>query len=408
MIKITKIIKFKKKYLIKFKISKKLEKYFNHKVLVFKYNFDIKDIPNSILLIPAISNLIQVSWFTNTNLIVPEIEKNFSISLKEIIKVVNKNYILNSKSKIITEKIIKLSKLKSKQKISREICLFSGGIDSTALLIDKLKVKPKLLVANYEPAGIHKNVIAFAQKVVGRSNVIEVKSNLYSFLNRKKLDKDFGKFTQGTWWGGIQHGMSLLCLSAPIAWKYNINKVCISSTHDKSFVTNWGSDPKIDNKIRWINTICSHEHFNITRFEKVKFFIKKFKRNKRNITLAVCNSYARRSSETNCSKCGKCAQAILTLIYNNTNPNSCGFKVNDKTLSWIKESLETRTFFARKSDYWTWKDLKLKLRKRDKCNSVNLNHTLFEFFEKIKLDHDFYFNSNLVITNRPGYSWMEI
>ena len=408
MIKITKIRKLKYKYYVYYSFSKKLEKYFKHKVLVFKYNFDIRKIPNSILLIPAISNLIHVAWFANSKLITPEIDQKFLISLNKIFKIVKKNYLITSKSSIVSNKVTKSSNLILKNNNSTEICLYSGGIDSSALLIDKLKNKPTLLIADYEPAGIHKNVINFAKKLVSRKKVIQVKSNLYSFLNRKKLDQDFGRFTEGTWWGGIQHGMGLLSLSAPLTWKYNIKKVYISSTHDKSFVGNWGSDPKIDNNFMWLDINCRHEHYKISRFEKVKLFVKKFLKSKKKIKLAVCNSYARRKSEANCSKCGKCAQAILSLIYNNINPNLCGFKVNDKTLSWIKESLETRTFFVRSSDYWTWKDLKQRLKKSNKSKSININHPLFKYFEKIKLDYDFYFNSNLVITNRPGYQFHEI
>ena len=37
-------------------------------------------------------------------------------------------------------------------------------------------------------------------------------------------------------------------------------------------------------------------------------------------------------------------------------PNKCGFFVTEKTFAWIKESLESLTYFGRKSDFWTWED----------------------------------------------------
>ena len=71
--------------------------------------------------------------------------------------------------------------------------------------------------------------------------------------------------------------------------------------------------------------------------------------------LIVCNSYARKRELHNCSKCAKCAQAIISLCLEEIDPRKCGFNVTSNTFA-FKRIFESLTYFARKSDYWTWED----------------------------------------------------
>ena len=90
------------KTLISFSTSKEIDKYFNEKNFYVEYDFNISKIPEYILTIPAICNLIQVAWVTDSDLFVNEIDQPFLDSLSSIKKVFKKNFgVLNFNSKIL-------------------------------------------------------------------------------------------------------------------------------------------------------------------------------------------------------------------------------------------------------------------------------------------------------------------
>ena len=141
--------------IIGFNVPKELEKYFYENEVFIEYDFNITDFPNSILTIPAICNIIQIAWVTNTDLFVEKIDNNFLNSLESIKKVFKKSFgDLKFDSKIYCNEIINIKK--HSQGI---IQLFSGGLDSTATCLKNIEAKSHLAIVDFEPAGIHKDII---------------------------------------------------------------------------------------------------------------------------------------------------------------------------------------------------------------------------------------------------------
>jgi hypothetical protein len=121
--------------------------------------------------------------------------------------------------------------------------------------------------------------------------------------------------------------------------------------------------------------------------------------------LIVCNSYARKRELYNCSKCAKCAQSIISLCIENIDPRKCGFDVTEDTFLWIKESLQTMSFFARKSDYWTWEKTYHSIPKNLDSIHEFIPGTInfLEWFHTIDLRYEEYFNNTTVMKDRPCY-----
>ncbi len=401
IIKIDKVKTFENKLIIGFNVPKELEKYFNENEVFIEYDFNINAFPNYILTIPAICNIIQIAWVTNTDLFVEKIDNNFLNSLESIKKVFKKSFgDLKFDSKIYCDEIINIKK--HSQGI---IQLYSGGLDSTATCLRNIDTNSHLSIVDFEPAGIHKDIINWAKNIYGNGSL--TRTNIYSFLNRRNLDIDFGRYTEGTWWGGIQHGMGLIGLTAPTAYFKNANSIFIASTHDNTFTENWGSDPKIDDLIKWSNITISHKDYEYTRHEKVQKIIKPYIKKTSNYPLLiVCNSYARKRELHNCSKCGKCAQAIISLCLEEIDPRKCGFNVTSNTFAWIKESFESLTYFARKSDYWTWEDTYKNIPEDiDELKEIIPGtKTFLKWFKNIDFNYDDYFNTTTVMRDRPSYS----
>src|SRR5690348_9752599 len=68
-----------------FSIKGDLQKYFkatNHMFL--EYNYDLSDIPNSILAIPFVSNVIPLMWITDSTILINELDKTFYVCLNNI------------------------------------------------------------------------------------------------------------------------------------------------------------------------------------------------------------------------------------------------------------------------------------------------------------------------------------
>lgn len=68
-----------------FSIKGDLQKYFktsNHMFL--EYNYDVSDIPLSILAIPFVANVVPLVWITNSTIVINELDKSFYICLNNI------------------------------------------------------------------------------------------------------------------------------------------------------------------------------------------------------------------------------------------------------------------------------------------------------------------------------------
>jgi len=207
--------------------------------------------------------------------------------------------------------------------------------------------------------------------------------------------------------GGVQHGMGLLGLAAPITIQRRANRVLIAATHTNKFTIPWGSAPDVDNHVAWAAVTCHHDGYELNRQQKLRDVIKPIiVRTGRHPLLMVCNSYARERGRYNCSRCAKCAQAIVGMLIAGIDPRQCGFEVSEKTLPWIKESLDTMTFFARKSDYSMWEDAFNSIPgDLDEISEVVPGtRTFLEWFKDLQFTYDDYFNKTCVMRDRPGYA----
>ena len=74
-ITISTISKDRNNVTIKLDISPELKRYFNETTFFTEYTFDITNIPNSVLVVPVLTNLLPFSWITDTVIWVNEIDQ---------------------------------------------------------------------------------------------------------------------------------------------------------------------------------------------------------------------------------------------------------------------------------------------------------------------------------------------
>jgi hypothetical protein len=304
--------------------SKNLNHFFSAKNPYYvEYDQDINEIPESLLVIPFLSNIMPMSWFVGFDVYLKECDYTFYNSLKilksQFLEFFPENdlggtlYVENLVDNTIDGNNTSL--------------LFSGGLDSYDSLIRNIGKNPYLISIHGADVKINDKVrwekfVRFngEENILDPSRLFYVESNLREFYTYKvDLLTDLG------WWGGIQHGMALLGVLAPISYKYGITdiRIAASATHEVSY--SWGSSPKIDENMKWANTHVTHDGYDQRRTDKIDNVVDFVNRTGEQMKLRVC--YADERVDYNCSKCHKCQRTILSLILSNANPKDYGFDI---------------------------------------------------------------------------------
>ncbi|KRF47250.1 hypothetical protein ASG98_17025 [Bacillus sp. Soil531] len=327
-----------------FKCSGKVSKYFNENNFYMKLNANVESVPQSILIIPALSNICPVAWVTGTDIYVEEIDQEFLEALNTVKKSFQKLYPKHSFKGDIKYKKIKENKGYGKKKSG---LFFSGGADSVASYIRKRHEKPYLLTVlgadiplseneGWGRVKSHTNQFAKMHKLTP----LFIQSNLRSFLNERNLNKSYSKHGLRGWWGGIQHGLGLVGLSAPLTFIKGMNKIHFASTpllsHNNTlYSTSWGSHPSIENNLKWGDTQVALDGTHLNRFDKIGIIAKYIKKNGSNLQLRVCWESKKGS---NCGKCEKCARTMANLLSEGLNPSNHGFRMNKNLLKSMKKN----------------------------------------------------------------------
>lgn len=322
----------------------KAKKFFTKENFFATYEFDLSIIPEEILNIPLLANVLPVSWFAGFDVKVQVLDKNFYKSIQSIKKQFAEFYpIINKKkSKLRVDKIIE-SSFFSKEKTINNAMLFSGGVDAYTTYfrhrhenLDLITIRGADIKLNDDKQW--EDVINYNSntQIISTNKKHYITSNFREFLNFEveRLLPDLG------WWGKIQHGLGLISLCAPLSFKNKYEILYIGSTRSiKMPFSPWGSMPEIDNKIQWGNLKTIHDGYNLTRLEKISFIVKQSQQNETYPPLRVC--YNEFKKELNCNICEKCLRTTFALMQNNDNPQEYGLNPHQSFYQEINEKIKS-------------------------------------------------------------------
>lgn len=374
--------------------SKDLSKCFvNGKNMFVKYEQNISNVPQSILLIPLLYNIAPITWFMDATLITEEIDKEFIESFNEIKNGFQSMYkTLKIGGNVQVNKIIDNTQELTKTKISAT--LFSGGIDSWSTYINNIEECPSMITVQGADISLDDefgwNLVKTKINEIGneyKSNCIFIKSNFKEFLNHDYLNSLFKKHMYN-WWVNVQHGLGLVGLVAPISYINGITDIYVPSSYTKEFNKPWGSDPKIDNNIKWSNLKVYHDGYELSRQDKVKNIIQYTKEyNKNQLDIRVCWEG---SGGVNCCRCEKCCRTILGIIVAGGNPKQYGFEVNNWIYEYIYSCFKRRQWIFSDDEIFMWNNIKNHINS-DIYNSYNklffewiINYDMTKYAQKSK------------------------
>ncbi|SFD07859.1 hypothetical protein [Algibacter pectinivorans] len=353
------------------------KKYFNKNIPFYsKYKQELSSVPQSILAIPFISNVLPIAWFAGFNIEVPELDEDFFNALKQVKIEFEKQFPdYELKGEI---KALKLVKNTISQ--TNSAMLFSGGVDAYATYIRTFSETPDLVtilgadieIEDQEQWLSFTNFIE-EEPLLKQNKKRYIETNVRTFYTYQVelLLKEVG------WWGKVQHGLSLIGSLAPISYLNGYNKIYIASSYTEQIAIAWGSTPQIDQSISWAGIKVFHDGYELQRQDKVDLITQFSEEKNINFKLRVCYSELR--SSFNCSKCEKCYRTILGLILNGKNPNNYGFNVDEHVYTKMFANLNYGS--ASKGMQYFWWEL------MEKAKNTKSIYTFKDAsIEKIELD----------------------
>lgn len=378
--------------------DKELSRYLDsNKPFFVEYNQKVSNVPISIAIIPFLANIVPVAWFAGFDIVVDEIDVNFYNSLINFKSELTKYYphLALVESNIIFNKLVE-TKYDSNI-VNKNAMLFSGGVDAYATYFRNNKVNLDLITINgadieLKNVNLWNELINYIEneKIIQDENKYYIQSNFREFITFEvdKLLLNYG------WWGKVQHGIALTCLTAPLAYLNNYERLYISSSYTRKdnykFVV-WGSMPETDNLIKWGATSVIHDAEELTRQEKLELIYQSTSTKDEELNIRVC--YSDLKTEVNCSVCEKCLRTIFGLMVIGANPNNYGFKVNKSVYKLIsKHSLKK---YSSEGNQLFWREI----------YQTATESNVFYYFEDKQLEDDIY---NKIISQLKISTFTEI
>lgn len=318
--------------------------YSNRKFFI-EYGFDIMDIPNSILSVPFLANLIPIVWVYNAQIEIEEIDEDFLMCLDEVKRSYAEMYPkIDFKGKIIVNKIVS-NNISNKE--NKSLLFFSGGVDSVCSLIKLYKEFPLLCTLwgsdlFFQDGDGWINAVSQIKEIARKFDLeyTFIKTSFRNVINYDVLNTNYAKPNHENWWHGFQHGIAIIAHAAPIAYHFNIRRINLAASFSMKSVEDFtcSSTPIIDNNVKFCGCYCIHEGFENSRNDKIRKICRFSEMTHKKINLRVCweqrNGY-------NCCVCEKCVRTYMAILSEGYHPKAFGFDVSDEIYYEVKEKIDS-------------------------------------------------------------------
>ncbi len=327
-----------------YEIEGSWRKYFNSEhVFEIEYSQNIEGVPDSVLAVPFVCNIIPIVWLCDATLYMEILDEDYYENLEYVKNGYKTMYpMLEFEGKIQVKNIQK----NVPEEQEKSAVFFSGGVDAYTTLFRTIEEQPSLITiwgSDVKLNDLHgwKNVENHIMSVSQeyKLDVYVVKSNFRMILKEEKLDRLVKNSLDG-WWHGFQNGIALIGHAAPLSYLFGFAKVYIASSYPEKMKGQYtcASDPTIDNHVRYCGTRTIHDAYELDRQEKIQYIIENKKRGFP-IRLRVC--WDSRGG-SNCCRCEKCYRTILEIISEMENPKDYGFEWNELLIEQCKKDMLTR------------------------------------------------------------------
>ena len=297
---------------------------------LYRSELDLTAVPPSIAVLPALADVLPVSWVLDVPVEIDECDENFLQSIPEFRQGFVRMY-----PKIPFGGSVRAKKaVRNAARGDRAIAFFSGGVDSFDTLIRHIDEAPVALTVRGSdvPLSDVDGWNALQRQAVENLAPIGVQSvfvetNFRLILDNRRLNETV-KEAGDNWWHGFQHGLGLISLAAPVSYVTGASKVYFASSFTPAEIGTYtcGSDPTIDNYIRFGGVRVFHDGYETDRQEKVRNIAAFCRKTGKTLRLHVCFVT---HDGNNCCHCEKCWRTILALYAEGEDPRGYGFEYGE-------------------------------------------------------------------------------
>ncbi len=338
------------------------------KPLEVTYDVGIDDVPDSILVIPALAQICPVAWANGSDIYVDEVDAEFADALTEIRDAMLSMYDFLEGSDLYTKTLVENDHEGAGQGESG--LLFTGGVDSTSSYVRHREENPTLISIRGWTITPEKSDDEQWRHLVERTNTFAadrdletafVEANMLSFLDHPMLLAHYKRYVDGGWYSSVGHGLGLLGLCAPMAYARGMDDLYMAATHWDGIDLEWGSRPDIDDRVRWGATRCHHDAYDLTRQERLDLIATYVESDAPALTLQTCNA----RMDGNCGTCEKCYRTAVGLRLAGLNPSAHGYDFADDDYAEIQAALEGGHWILGEDERYMWADIRDRVRETE-------------------------------------------
>ena len=316
-----------------------------------RYEVDLTDVPESLLMVPLVANLAPIAWFAGIPLDVPVLDARFGRALEEIKAIFLEDYPhLRGADSVLTV----AHSVETKGQFSAKAMLFSGGVDAYTTFfrhrhegVELVSIRGADIPVEDERQWNTLLKLTSAEPILATHRKRNIEANLRGFYTYRVNQL----VPSNSWWGSVQHGLALTSLLAPLSVKYGYGKAYIASSYTEAIQILWGSTPEIDEQIAWSGCSVVHDGYDLRRVDKIGLIVSEVANSRQKVSLRVC--YSELNHDLNCSVCEKCYRTILALSLFGADPNEFGLSANSQTYVRILEFVQGG-FSTQGSRYFWW------------------------------------------------------
>ncbi|WP_252698561.1 hypothetical protein [Natronosalvus vescus] len=375
--------------------SRDLARFFTGDPLEITYDTSIEDVPESILVIPALAQVCPVAWANGADVTADAVDATFVAAVEEIKATMLEMYDFLEGGELYAREVVDNDFANERSLESADAppsptsaesarpvetdgigldernpssggesgLLFTGGVDSTCSYVRHREEAPTLIsirgwTISPDSSGdeqwnhLTRRVTDFADERSLETAFVE--ANMLSFLDHPMLLAHYKRYVDGGWYSSVGHGLGLLGLCAPMAAARGIDDLYMAATHWEGIDLEWGSRPDIDDHVRWGGTQCHHDCYDLTRQERLDAIAAYVDSDAPGLELQTCNN----RMDGNCGTCEKCYRTAVGLRLSGLEPSDHGYPFSEDEYPEIRRALEEGHWILGEDERYMWEDIR--------------------------------------------------
>lgn len=332
-----------------------LSGFFLETEFVTRYDVDISEVPESVLVIPWLANVCPIAWAKGVDVELPRLDERFAESLPALGRAFEEMYPqMIEGSEIRCEELVRNDAEAGTR--GNNALLFSGGLDALDTYYRHRDEEPALITIRGFDVGLDdeaaweaktNRVESFSRSEGVRSFFVE--ANVMSFLESFMLNAHFRRFLQSDWYDAVHLGMGLTGVVAPLAFAQGFETIYMADSATEKFDTKVGNDPRIVNNVAWAGTSIQNDGYEFTRQEKIENVVEFLREN--DLDLHTCLQ----PGPGNCGECEKCLRTAFGLVLAGLDPEQHGYPFDERRFEYARQRFESGDWNLAPSKADEWK-----------------------------------------------------